>query len=145
MSEAVIDAGGTITHHHAVGRDHRPWYDRQRPDPFAEALRAAKRRSTRRRSSIQASWSTPNLSGMETLTEQRPAAAPAEPRPPRRSTPIALLAAMRPSEWIKNLLVFAGLLFSQKLKQGPQVVDATLTFAALLRDLERRLPVQRSA
>jgi len=41
-SEAVIAAGGTITHHHAVGRDHRPWYDRQRPDPFAAALRAAK-------------------------------------------------------------------------------------------------------
>ena len=31
-----------ITHHHAVGRDHRPWYDRQRPEPFAAALRAAK-------------------------------------------------------------------------------------------------------
>ena len=30
-SDAVIDCGGTITHHHAVGRDHRPWYDRQRP------------------------------------------------------------------------------------------------------------------
>jgi alkyldihydroxyacetonephosphate synthase len=43
VSRAVIDAGGTITHHHAVGRDHRPWYDRQRPDPFARALRAAKR------------------------------------------------------------------------------------------------------
>jgi alkyldihydroxyacetonephosphate synthase len=43
VSEAVIDAGGTITHHHAVGRDHRPWYDRQRPDRFADALRAAKR------------------------------------------------------------------------------------------------------
>jgi alkyldihydroxyacetonephosphate synthase len=43
VSDAVIDAGGTITHHHAVGRDHRPWYDRQRPDPFADALRAAKR------------------------------------------------------------------------------------------------------
>jgi alkyldihydroxyacetonephosphate synthase len=43
VSDAVIDAGGTITHHHAVGRDHRPWYDRQRPDRFAEALRAAKR------------------------------------------------------------------------------------------------------
>jgi alkyldihydroxyacetonephosphate synthase len=42
-SEAIAAAGGTITHHHAVGRDHRPWYDRQRPDPFAEALRAAKR------------------------------------------------------------------------------------------------------
>jgi alkyldihydroxyacetonephosphate synthase len=43
VSETVLEAGGTITHHHAVGRDHRPWYDRQRPDPFAEALRAAKR------------------------------------------------------------------------------------------------------
>jgi alkyldihydroxyacetonephosphate synthase len=42
VSETVIDAGGSITHHHAVGRDHRPWYDRQRPQPFAEALRAAK-------------------------------------------------------------------------------------------------------
>ena len=41
-SEAMIAAGGTITHHHAVGRDHRPWYDRQRPDPFARALRSAK-------------------------------------------------------------------------------------------------------
>jgi alkyldihydroxyacetonephosphate synthase len=40
--EAVLAAGGTITHHHAVGRDHRHWYDRQRPDPFARALRAAK-------------------------------------------------------------------------------------------------------
>jgi alkyldihydroxyacetonephosphate synthase len=43
VSEALIEAGGTITHHHAVGRDHRPWYDRQRPEPFADALRAAKR------------------------------------------------------------------------------------------------------
>jgi alkyldihydroxyacetonephosphate synthase len=42
-SDAIIAAGGTITHHHAVGRDHRPWYDRQRPEPFAAALRAAKR------------------------------------------------------------------------------------------------------
>jgi alkyldihydroxyacetonephosphate synthase len=41
-SDAVIEHGGTITHHHAVGRDHRPWYDRQRPDPFAQALRGAK-------------------------------------------------------------------------------------------------------
>ena len=42
-SEAIEAGGGTITHHHAVGRDHRPWYDRQRPDAFAVALRAAKR------------------------------------------------------------------------------------------------------
>jgi alkyldihydroxyacetonephosphate synthase len=41
-SEAILAAGGTITHHHAVGRDHRPWYDAQRPEPFAAALRAAK-------------------------------------------------------------------------------------------------------
>jgi alkyldihydroxyacetonephosphate synthase len=41
-SEAVIEGGGTIPHHHAVGRDHRPWYDRQRPDAFAASLRAAK-------------------------------------------------------------------------------------------------------
>jgi alkyldihydroxyacetonephosphate synthase len=42
-SEAIATAGGTITHHHAVGRDHRPWYDRERPEPFAAALRAVKR------------------------------------------------------------------------------------------------------
>lgn len=42
VSEAISATGGTITHHHAVGRDHRPWYDRQRPDPFAKALRATK-------------------------------------------------------------------------------------------------------
>jgi alkyldihydroxyacetonephosphate synthase len=41
-SDAIIAAGGTITHHHAVGRDHRPWYDEQRPDAFAAALRGAK-------------------------------------------------------------------------------------------------------
>ena len=41
-SEAILAEGGTITHHHAVGRDHRPWYDRQRPEPFAAALRGAK-------------------------------------------------------------------------------------------------------
>ncbi len=41
-SEALITHGGTITHHHSVGRDHRPWYDRQRPDLYAESLRAVK-------------------------------------------------------------------------------------------------------
>jgi alkyldihydroxyacetonephosphate synthase len=48
-SDAVLAAGGTITHHHAVGRDHRPWYDRQRPEAFAQALRAAK-------SALDPSW-----------------------------------------------------------------------------------------
>ncbi len=40
--DAVIANGGTVTHHHAVGRDHMPWYERQRPDVFAGALDAAK-------------------------------------------------------------------------------------------------------
>jgi len=42
-SEALIRHGGTITHHHAVGRMHRPWYEQQRPALFGEALAAAKR------------------------------------------------------------------------------------------------------
>ncbi|HJU19684.1 MAG TPA: FAD-linked oxidase C-terminal domain-containing protein, partial [Stellaceae bacterium] len=41
-SDALNAEGGTITHHHAVGREHRPWYDRERPDLFAAALQAAK-------------------------------------------------------------------------------------------------------
>jgi alkyldihydroxyacetonephosphate synthase len=41
-SEAMVNAGGTITHHHALGRDHRTWYDRERPQLFADVLRAAK-------------------------------------------------------------------------------------------------------
>jgi len=41
-SDAMTAAGGTITHHHALGRDHREWYDRERPELFAAILRAAK-------------------------------------------------------------------------------------------------------
>ena len=40
--EVLTRHWATVTHHHAVGRDHRPGYDRQRPEPFAAALRAAK-------------------------------------------------------------------------------------------------------
>jgi len=40
--EIILAEGATITHHHAVGRDHRKWYDRERPDGFARVLRAAK-------------------------------------------------------------------------------------------------------
>lgn len=42
-SETILAHGGTITHHHAVGRDHRSWYDRERPAGFARALAMAKR------------------------------------------------------------------------------------------------------
>ena len=44
-NEAVVAAGGTSTHHHAVGRMQRPGaYDVQRPELFAESLRATKKR-----------------------------------------------------------------------------------------------------
>jgi alkyldihydroxyacetonephosphate synthase len=44
VTETILAAGGTVTHHHAVGRDHRPGgYDTQRPELFGEALRGAKR------------------------------------------------------------------------------------------------------
>jgi alkyldihydroxyacetonephosphate synthase len=42
-SEALAAAGGTITHHHAVGRLHKPWYERERPALFGDALAAVKR------------------------------------------------------------------------------------------------------
>src|SRR5919204_1135678 len=99
---------------------------------------------------------------METVTEEErrtvpPEAGPANATLRGRSQGLALLVAMRPPEWIKNLLVFAGLLFSQKLKQGPQVADAVITFVAFcaissagylvndLRDapLDRRHPEKR--
>lgn len=41
-TDAIVSAGGTITHNHAVGRDHMPWYVAQRPAPFASALRGMK-------------------------------------------------------------------------------------------------------
>jgi alkyldihydroxyacetonephosphate synthase len=41
-SEAILALGGTITHHHAVGRDHRQWYLREVPRLFTDALSAAK-------------------------------------------------------------------------------------------------------
>lgn len=41
-SEAILAHGGTITHHHAVGRTHRPWAEQQRPALHTEALRAVK-------------------------------------------------------------------------------------------------------
>jgi 4-hydroxybenzoate polyprenyltransferase len=70
---------------------------------------------------------------METVTEERPPVpgVPASATAPvTMSKPQALLVAMRPQEWIKNLLVFAGLLFSGKLDEGAQVLDATLAFSA---------------
>ncbi len=41
-TEAVVAHGGTVTHHHAVGRDHRAGYELQAPAIFRDALAAAK-------------------------------------------------------------------------------------------------------
>ena len=38
-NEAVIKHGGTITHHHAVGRDHRPGYEQETPALYRQYFR----------------------------------------------------------------------------------------------------------
>ena len=43
-SEAIIAAGGTITHHHAVGRDHARWMRAEVGEMGLELIRAAKER-----------------------------------------------------------------------------------------------------
>jgi alkyldihydroxyacetonephosphate synthase len=41
-SQAIVDGGGTITHHHAVGRDHAPWLEDEVGREGIAALRALK-------------------------------------------------------------------------------------------------------
>jgi 4-hydroxybenzoate polyprenyltransferase len=70
---------------------------------------------------------------METITSEHPtipAGQPEEPVVPRRSPARAALKTARPQEWIKNLFVFAGLLFSGKFNQSHDVFEATLAFVA---------------
>ena len=43
ITGAILDHGGTTTHHHAVGRDFRPYYERERDPGFSRVLAAAKR------------------------------------------------------------------------------------------------------
>ncbi len=80
---------------------------------------------------------------METITEEHPTVEPGGserehspgagagglPRP-HRSPPMAALKTARPHEWIKNVLVFAGLLFSGQFNDAHAVLLATLTFVA---------------
>lgn len=37
-SETIIKHGGPITHHHSVGRVHRPWYEKSRPQLYGSVL-----------------------------------------------------------------------------------------------------------
>ena len=41
-SDAIISAGATITHHHAVGTDHKPWFAQEIGDVGVSILRAVK-------------------------------------------------------------------------------------------------------
>jgi len=41
-TDALLAAGGTLTHHHAVGADHRPWLEREIGPLGVEVLRAVK-------------------------------------------------------------------------------------------------------
>ena len=43
-TDALLAAGGTLTHHHAVGADHRPWLEREVGPLGVEVLRAVKQR-----------------------------------------------------------------------------------------------------
>lgn len=42
-SDAILELGGTITHHHAVGRGFRPWYDKEIDPGFVRMMKASKR------------------------------------------------------------------------------------------------------
>jgi len=84
---------------------------------------------------------------METITDEHPTVRPdedeatetrplepAQPEeaaaPPARAPLRAALVAIRPPEWIKNVLVFAGLMFGRKFHDPGAVADATSTFIA---------------
>ena len=44
-SDAMIDNGASITHHHAVGQDHKPWLAREIGPVGVRMLRALKERA----------------------------------------------------------------------------------------------------
>lgn len=56
--------------------------------------------------------------------------APVVELPQRRSLPRAAFAAMRPRQWTKNLLLFAGIIFAAKLGDLSRWVEAVAAFAA---------------
>ena len=43
-SEAIVATGATITHHHGIGRDHKPWLAHEIGEVGVEILRAVKER-----------------------------------------------------------------------------------------------------
>jgi len=43
ITDAIVDAGGTISHHHGVGTDHAPWLAREKGALGVEAIKALKK------------------------------------------------------------------------------------------------------
>jgi 4-hydroxybenzoate polyprenyltransferase len=50
--------------------------------------------------------------------------------PARRSLPAAVLVSLRPRQWTKNLLLFAGIIFAAKLGDASRWAEALAAFAA---------------
>ncbi len=79
------------------------------------------------------------------------------PGTPRPSVAASLFLALRPAQWTKNLIVFAALIFGQRLLDGEAVVRATVAFLAFCalsgvvylvndvvdRDADRQHPIKR--
>ena len=59
-----------------------------------------------------------------------PQTAPVVELPPRRSRARAAFVALRPRQWTKNLLLFAGIVFAAKLGDWWRWLDALAAFAA---------------
>ena len=68
------------------------------------------------------------LNREETATSEQ--AGGGQPQKPRRGPLRAVVVALRPQEWVKNLLVYAGLLFSGQFDDVDAIIAATVTFAA---------------
>ena len=79
------------------------------------------------------------------------------PGTPRPSVAASLFLALRPAQWTKNLIVFAALIFGQRLLDGGAVVRASVAFLAFCalsgvvyvvndvadRDADRQHPLKR--
>ena len=67
-SDAMVRTGGTITHHHAVGADHRPWMRDEIGDLGVAVLRAVKARAR--------SGGNPQPRQADSVTQRRSAGSP---------------------------------------------------------------------
>jgi 4-hydroxybenzoate polyprenyltransferase len=70
------------------------------------------------------------LTKERTPSETRQELADGEASRPRRGILPAAIVALRPQEWVKNLLVYAGLIFSGKFDEVDAILAATVTFVA---------------